>query len=212
MLDRICGLLIGIAAMGIAAVLTIGPTRAEDPSASDIANSLAPKAPKTSLTRGLTLSDPNAASGPNAARDQQFIRGIVVEQRPITVEERSQIADIAKNKPGIDLEVNFDYNSATIGPQAIDTLTKLGVALHDQRLKGALVLLAGHTDAKGSDAYNFDLSNRRAAAVKQFLIERFNLAPENLCPVGFGKEHLKNTADPFAAENRRVQVKNMSSQ
>ena len=177
---------------------------AQQPSASDIANSLAPK---NTLTRG--LSAPN----PRAPQDQRFLDGIKSKAtRSITVEERNQVAEIAKDKPGIDLEINFDYNSSSIGPQAIDTLTTLGVALRDPRLKGALVLLAGNTDAKGSGAYNKDLSDRRADAVKQFLVAKFSLPAANLIAVGYGKERLKNTADPFASENRRVQVVNLSAQ
>ena len=63
-----------------------------------------------------------------------------------------------------------------------------------------MVLLAGHTDAKGGDAYNKDLSDRRADAVKQFLVTKYGLPAENLIAIGYGKERLKNTADPFAAE------------
>jgi outer membrane protein OmpA-like peptidoglycan-associated protein len=194
----------GVAAVCLAMLALGGAVFAQQPSAGDIANSLAPK---PTLTRG--LSAPN----PSAAQDRRFLDGLKSKNtRSITVEERNQVADLAKDKPAVDLEVNFDYDSATIGPQAIDTLTKLGVALRDPRLKGALVLLAGHTDAKGSDAYNKDLSDRRADAVKQFLVGKFSLPMENLIAVGYGKERLKNAADPFAAENRRVQVVNMSAQ
>jgi outer membrane protein OmpA-like peptidoglycan-associated protein len=119
---------------------------------------------------------------------------------------------LPKKKPSVDLEVNFEYDSAVIGAQAADILVKLGVALRDPRLKGSLVLLAGHTDAKGSDVYNKDLSDRRADTVKQFLVTKFSLPPENLITVGYGKERLKNTADPYSAVNRRVQVVNMSAQ
>jgi len=188
----------------LATLLFGGAALAQEPSAGDIANSLAPK---TSLTRGLSVPSPKAA------QDQQFLDGLKTKAtRSISVEERNEVAEIAKEKPGIDLTVNFDFNSAEVGPLAIDALTRLGAALRDQRLKGALVLLAGHTDAKGSDAYNKDLSDRRAEAVKQFLVTKFSLPPEHLIALGYGKERLKNTADPYAAENRRVQVVNMSAQ
>jgi outer membrane protein OmpA-like peptidoglycan-associated protein len=204
MAHRLWSLEARIAAVGLAVVLLACTAFAQQPSAGDIANSLAPKA---TLTRG--LGTPN----PRAAQDQQFLNGLRSKAtRSITVEERNQVADIAKDKPGIDLEVNFEYNSATIGAHATDALTRLGVALRDPRLKGTLVLLAGHTDAKGSDAYNKDLSDRRADAVKQFLVGKFSLPAENLIAVGYGKERPKNGADPFASENRRVQVVNLSAQ
>ncbi len=91
-------------------------------------------------------------------------------------------------------------------------MTKLGVALRDSRLKDAIILLAGHTDAKGGDDYNKDLADRRAEAVKQFLVSKFGLPGESLVAVGYGRERLKNSANPLAPENRRVQVVNMSAQ
>jgi len=60
-------------------------------------------------------------------------------------------------------------------------------------------VLVGHTDAKGGDAYNQILSERRAAAVKEHLVRTFGIAPDRLVSYGRGKSLLKNTADPFAA-------------
>lgn len=190
----------------LATSLFTGMALAQQPSSGDIADTLAPKTTR-SLTRGLALPDAKTA------REQQFLRGLTQKTtRSISIEESNQVAEIAKDKPAIDLEVNFDYNSATIGPQATDVLIKLGSALKDARLKGATVLLAGHTDAKGGEVYNKDLSDRRAEAVKDFLVTKFSLPPENLIALGYGKGRLKNAADPYAAENRRVQVVNMSAQ
>jgi outer membrane protein OmpA-like peptidoglycan-associated protein len=72
-------------------------------------------------------------------------------------------------------------------------------------------LVAGHTDAKESHDHNLNLSDRRAKAVRSFLIDKFGIDPERLVAVGFGEEQLKNKDDPLAAENRRVQVINMAS-
>jgi outer membrane protein OmpA-like peptidoglycan-associated protein len=71
-------------------------------------------------------------------------------------------------------------------------------------------IVAGHTDAKGSDTYNQGLSERRAEAVKRFLAEKYGIDASNLLTVGYGKTQLKNPAGPFASENRRVQVINAS--
>jgi outer membrane protein OmpA-like peptidoglycan-associated protein len=110
----------------------------------------------------------------------------------------------------IDLEVNFDYNSDNIGSKAVPQVTALGEALASPDLKGGTFILAGHTDAKGSDTYNQGLSERRAEAVKQFLAEKYGIDANNLVTVGYGKTQLKNPAEPFTGENRRVQVINAS--
>jgi outer membrane protein OmpA-like peptidoglycan-associated protein len=128
--------------------------------------------------------------------------------RTITVDDRKRVAEIASQHPSIDLEVTFDYNSAVISPQAVPVLVKLGRALASSDLKGATFLINGHTDAAGNDSYNLALSERRAEAVKLYLAQHFNLPPDQLFAVGFGRSQLKNAADPLAAENRRVQIVN----
>jgi len=87
----------------------------------------------------------------------------------------------------------------------------LGKALTSEELAGSVIMLGGHTDGKGSDAYNHDLSERRAEAVKRFLIETYKIPAENLVAAGYGKEGYKNSADPFSPENRRVEVVNMAA-
>lgn len=177
---------------------------AQQSTAEDIANVLSRN---SGVTRGLRSNDPKAA------QDQEFVDRLRNRStRDITVEERTEVAEIARDKPAIDLEIGFDYNSANIGPKAMDDLIKLGTALRDPRLQHTTILLAGHTDAKGSHAYNKDLSDRRAEAAKQFLVSRFSLSARNLIAIGYGKERLKNIDNPFAPENRRVQVVNLTAQ
>jgi len=65
--------------------------------------------------------------------------------------------------------VFFAYDSAALLPQASPKLITLGQALSDPELRGSSFLIAGHTDARGSDGYNLELSNARAEAVKRFL-------------------------------------------
>lgn len=130
--------------------------------------------------------------------------------RAISVEERKQVTKIVKEAklPSVDLEIRFAYNSAAIRPESIPTLNKLGAALSSADLKSATFLVGGHTDARGSNGYNQTLSERRAAAVKQYLTTSFGVASSNLIAIGFGEEQLKNPVRPDAAENRRVQIVN----
>jgi outer membrane protein OmpA-like peptidoglycan-associated protein len=112
--------------------------------------------------------------------------------------------------PSVDLEIFFDYKSAEITPAAEAALTPLGRALSDARLAGDKFLIAGHTDAKGGAEYNLTLSRRRAEAVRQFLIDKFGIDGAKLVATGMGLKHLKNAKQPLAAENRRVQIVNLS--
>jgi outer membrane protein OmpA-like peptidoglycan-associated protein len=130
--------------------------------------------------------------------------------RSLSLRDRDHMAAIAQKKPSVDLEIYFDFDSAAITDKAMSQLMSLGGALTSPKLKDALVLVGGHTDAKGSDEYNRSLSARRAEAVREFLIARFGLASDNLKAVGYGEQQLQNNADPYAAENRRVQIVNLA--
>jgi len=177
------------------------PSLAQRPTEEQILNALKP----ATKTRGLT-----AESSRQIAEEQRFIDTVrKIKTRGLTVSEREKVAEIARNKPAIDLEVYFDYNSSTITKQAEPELMKLGRALTNPDLRGSVFLVAGHTDAKGGNDYNQRLSERRAQAVKRFLTDTFNLSDDSLVATGYGKSKLKNTDDPYAAENRRVQVVNM---
>src|SRR5262249_38028978 len=157
-------------------------------------------------TRGLGAP---ARNDPNSIETRHFIDGLRSRPaRSLTVVEREKVAAIASERPHIDLEINFDYNSARVGPAAVPVLLALGRALSQKDHKGAVFLPNGPTDAKGSGEYNQDVSERRAEAVKRLLIEQFGLPADTLVAVGYGKTQLKNTADPFAGDNRRVQVVN----
>jgi len=114
--------------------------------------------------------------------------------------------------PNVDIEVLFAYDSSEITPDTAASLLNLGRALADPRLAEQRFVIAGHTDARGARAYNEALSDRRAQAVRHFLIERFKIAPDKLVARGFGETQLKNPRNPRAPENRRVQVINWTGQ
>jgi outer membrane protein OmpA-like peptidoglycan-associated protein len=191
----------------LALLLTNASVEAGDPiSPEQIINALAPRP----LTRSLTLSSPEAAAmSPDQAKFLDSVRNRPT--RSLTLDERQELTAIAKDKPSIDIDIDFDYNSAQIGATATPGIIALGKALSSPQLANGTFMLAGHTDGKGSDAFNQDLSERRAEAVKRYLIARYKLPAANLISVGYGKSMLKNKDNPLAPENRRVQVVNMAT-
>jgi outer membrane protein OmpA-like peptidoglycan-associated protein len=175
------------------------PAMAQAVSADQIVKTLPPP-----VTRSLTapaMSD----------SDRAFVEGLRHRTRSLTVDESDHVAEIAKTKPTIDLEIYFDFDSATITPKAEPQLKELGDALRNPGLESSVVVLSGHTDAKGSDDYNQDLSERRAQAVKKYLVETLKISPDNLSTAGYGRRNLKNKTEPFASENRRVQIVNLGA-
>ena len=201
--------ILSIVTIGVA--LSFGVVRAiaaDDVTEDQIVRALAPA--KKPLTRGLSVG-PQADPAAVAAEGKfvQTIRGRAT--RSLSVSEREEIATIVKDKPKIDLEINFDYNSADISTKSLPSVQALGKALTNPDLKGSTFVVAGHTDAAGGESYNQDLSERRADSIKKFLVDKYGIAGTDLVTVGYGKSKLKDAANPLADVNRRVQVVNMEN-
>jgi outer membrane protein OmpA-like peptidoglycan-associated protein len=175
----------------------------EQPTEAQILDALKFRGPARNLAPSLPADE-----GP-AVDERRFIESLLKKPlRSITPDERRKVLDIVSDKPNIDLEITFEYDSANITPRALPTLHSLGRALANNELNGATFLIGGHTDGAGGEAYNQGLSERRAEAVKGFLTKNFKLSPEQLLAIGFGKSRLKNPDSPLAGENRRVQIVN----
>ncbi len=100
----------------------------------------------------------------------------------------------------------FDFNSATIKDESQSLLRLYGNALQG-KLKDAVLLVAGHTDSKGSDIYNLGLARKRAESVKNFLVSEFKIADTQLIvkPYGERKPIASNANSEGRAMNRRVE-------
>ena len=184
---------------------------AEEATEDQILRALAPAKPQA-LTRSLSMGPP-AQSDPSATEaENKLVQSLRNRpSRSLSMGEREQIAAIVKDKPKIDLEINFDYNSDRISAKSLPSVQALGRALANPDLKGSTFILAGHTDAAGGDTYNQDLSERRADAIKRYLVEKASIPTADLVTVGYGKTKLKDPANPLAEVNRRVQVVNMEN-
>ena len=193
---------------GAALSMTAGLALAGDNnvSADQILNALQPKP----LTRGLS-------TGPQAdpavkAKETSFVATLRNRKtRSLSLGEREEIAEIASTKPKIDLDIQFDYNSAEISKTSMPSVQELGKALSNASLKGSTFVVAGHTDAIGSEAYNQDLSERRADTIKRYLTEKYGITGTDLVTVGYGKTKPKDPNAPMDPINRRVQVVNMDT-
>ncbi|HVS04104.1 MAG TPA: OmpA family protein [Thermoanaerobaculia bacterium] len=103
-------------------------------------------------------------------------------------------------------DVLFDFDRATIRPDAAQALAHLATLIRSHR--GSSTLLEGHTDARGDEAYNQRLSQRRAAAVAAWLVEREDIAAGGLETRGWGESRpaASNDSDEGRQRNRRVEA------
>jgi outer membrane protein OmpA-like peptidoglycan-associated protein len=206
--------MLSIATIGATLCFGVATAAAGDSNVTEdqILRALAPPAKKP-LTRGLSVGPQTETADPAAvAAEGRFVQTIRNRAtRSLSTAEREEIATIAKDKPNIDLEITFDYNSADISAKSLPSVQALGKALTNPDLKGSTFIVAGHTDAIGGETYNQDLSERRADSIKRYLVDKFGIAGTDLVTVGYGKSKLKDPGNPLAEVNRRVQVVNMAN-
>jgi outer membrane protein OmpA-like peptidoglycan-associated protein len=196
-------------ALGAALSMTAGLALAGDAviSAEQISKALQPKP----LTRGLSAGGQQADTAAQA-KETTFINSLRNRStRSLSLGEREEVAQLAATKPKIDLEIRFDYNSADIAKTSEQAVQELGKALSDPTLKGSTFVVAGHTDAVGTEQYNQGLSERRADTIKRYLTEKYGINGSDLVTVGYGESKPKDASAPMDPANRRVQVVNMEA-
>jgi outer membrane protein OmpA-like peptidoglycan-associated protein len=198
---RAAGLLAALLVAGVALLAALPAAQAQtvkmyseadQPSAEEIAAILANSL--RSRTRGVRLSD---ASRP-AAGSTLKLTAPTNQQPPV---------EPAAGEPdAFSLPVRFAFDSAQLSAVARPQLDRVAEAM--KLLDGQIVLLIeGHTDAHGAAAHNLSLSQRRAAAVRRYLIEQHGIDAELIDSLGKGASDPINPANPFAGENRRVQFR-----
>lgn len=123
-----------------------------------------------------------------------------VVQKPVTYiiseEDKKVVADAIKN-------LEFDFNKATIRSSSFATLDKVANLIVSKNLS---LKLAGHTDSKGSDAYNMKLSKDRAESVKAYLVSK-GANPSRIEATGYGETQPidTNATESGRQNNRRVE-------
>jgi OOP family OmpA-OmpF porin len=105
------------------------------------------------------------------------------------------------------LHINFDFDKAVIKPEFKGELDKAAAFVRANQ-DVPFILLTGHTDSKGKDAYNMKLSQRRAEAVRMALINDYGLDANKLKAKGMGETQpvASNETEEGRYQNRRVEL------
>jgi len=114
--------------------------------------------------------------------------------------------ELEKNGRAKIYSIYFDFRSDVMRPESNKVLTEIAQIMRkhpDWKLS-----VEGNTDNIGGDAYNLDLSKRRAAAVKTALVGQYDVSSDRLSTTGFGLSHPVDTNDTIEgrARNRRVEL------
>ena len=108
-------------------------------------------------------------------------------------------------KLNLSSEVSFDYDSASLKPSFYPSLDKIATVIRDHQQTA--VEIVGHTDSRGSEAYNQRLSEKRAEAVANYMIQQ-GVSPARITTSGRGELEPRGTNSTEAGRqlNRRVEI------
>lgn len=176
-------LLLTVWAQGDEAVKVYAP--GEVPSAEDIAAMLGGKPPEAKV-RGIVFE---------SAADNKSVSS---QSQPPAAAEPAPV------RQAFALPIQFGYNSAKLLPESFPALNAVAAGI--QQVPDVKLVIEGHTDAAGPDQYNQQLSQKRAEAVKNYLIQHGTHA-KSLQTVGLGEARPLDPADPYAEKNRRVEFR-----
>lgn len=143
-----------------------------------------------------------------------------------TATSAQQMADAANSRVGVltnevanldnyhavaETSVKFGFNRDNLTPTAQATLDQLAASIAST--KGYIIALEGGTDSVGPADYNYDLSQRRANSVIQYLASKYNVPAHKIYVIGLGKDKPveSNKTSTGRADNRRVDVRLMTN-
>jgi outer membrane protein OmpA-like peptidoglycan-associated protein len=121
------------------------------------------------------------------------------------------VANLDNYHPVAETSVKFGFNKDNLTPKAKEALDQLGGSISST--KGYIIALEGGTDSVGPADYNYDLSQRRANAVIQYLASKYNVPAHKIYVIGLGKDKPVETNKTATgrADNRRVDVRLMTN-
>jgi outer membrane protein OmpA-like peptidoglycan-associated protein len=128
-------------------------------------------------------------------RQEQSLRNAVATSEAASVKREQDVLTATFRS-----EVMFDLDSSTLKPGGYTEIERVAKVLNDY--PQTMIRVEGHTDTQGSESYNLDLSNRRALAVKNSLIQQ-GVDERRISAIGYGESQPISTEH---AINRRVNI------
>lgn len=146
-------------------------------------------------TRGLVVyGDDNPATATAAAVPTEAVTPAADETEDLSIAFRAE----------------FEFDSYRLTPDAMAIIDRVATVLKHDLMKDKTIEIQGHADATGTEAYNEALSEKRAYAVKEYLMNRHEIDSSRLKFVGKGESEPYDPSNPEAGVNRRVEFKNIA--
>jgi OmpA-OmpF porin, OOP family len=146
-------------------------------------------------------------AGQNAAQAQQVADAANGRVGVLT----NTVANLDNYRPVAETSVKFGFNRDNLSTESKAALDQMAGSIAST--KGYIITLEGSTDSVGSAEYNYDLSQRRANSVIQYLASKYNVPAHKIYVIGLGKDKPveSNKTKQGRADNRRVDVRLMTN-
>jgi OmpA-OmpF porin, OOP family len=176
-----------------------------------LATPLAPARAQTAVTRDDIISkldhfDTAADLDIPALKQQVADRSKSRSKNEPPPQKRPPIAPDLTKLPTFNADIQFDVDTPIVLPDSYQTVGRIADALNHASLLPYNFLIVGHIESTGRRENNALLSQRRADAIRDILVNTFKIAPKRLQSVGLGEEQLLDPAHPNAPVNDQVQI------
>jgi outer membrane protein OmpA-like peptidoglycan-associated protein len=155
-----------------------------------------------------SLTPDSSQVGPGNSRGLRVLSGKTTVATSSAGASASAPAQDAR-APAVALDIRFAKGSDELTDAAHDTIDRIGAALKSGQLSTYRFRVEGHTDSTGNPDANLVLSQRRAEAVKSYLVSNEGIPADRLETVGKGSTEPLDTEHPANGINRRVQIVNL---
>jgi outer membrane protein OmpA-like peptidoglycan-associated protein len=125
-------------------------------------------------------------------------------------QKRPPIAPDLNKLPTFNVDITFDVDTPIVQPESYQTVGRIADAMVYSSLLPYTFLIVGHIEASGRRESNAILSQRRADAIREILVNTFKISAKRIQSVGLGEEQLLDSARPNAPVNNQIQIMTLS--
>lgn len=125
-------------------------------------------------------------------------------------QKRPPIAPDLSKLPAFNVDITFDVDTPIVQPESYQTVGRIADALMHSSLLPYNILIVGHIEANGKREANAILSQRRADAIREIMVNTFKISAKRIQSVGLGEEQLLDFARPTAPVNNQIQIMTLS--
>lgn len=125
-------------------------------------------------------------------------------------QKRPAIAPDLNKLPTFNVDITFDVDTPIVQPDSYQTVGRIADAMVHSSLLPYTFLIVGHIEANGKRESNAILSQRRADAIRETLVNTFKISAKRIQAVGLGEEQLLDSARPTAPVNNQIQIMTLS--